>query len=205
VVGGLISSIFDLASGDPAKKQENQLQGLGDYETGIGETGTTAALKYDLGLLSGDPTQLAETMAPEISAGQQQLNQQQKTLAEFAPRSGGTAAQSNAARSQEQANIINLEGGLRSRAAEDAGRLGTADLSMASGNINDVANLRTARQQQVAGDVGGIASGAASIISGLPMGGGSDPFETLYNAQHPDRSSIGTESPDLGASGYILE
>jgi hypothetical protein len=170
-MSGFIGSLIDLAEGDPAQTQENQLSALGGYETGIGETGTTAALNYDLGLLSGDPTKMAQTLAPEISAGQQQAGQQQKTLAEFAPRSGGTAAQSNAAQTGERANIINLEGGLQQGAAGQAGGLGASDLGMATNNINDVATMKTARRASTISDWNEIAKAAAEIATMNPEKG----------------------------------
>jgi len=170
-MSGFIGSLIDLAEGDPAQTQENQLSALGGYETGIGETGTTAALNYDLGLLSGDPTKMAQTLAPEISAGQQQAGQQQKTLAEFAPRSGGTAAQSNAAQTGERANIINLEGGLQQGAAGQAGGLGASDLGMATNNINDVATMKTARRASTVSDWNEIAKAAAEIATMNPEKG----------------------------------
>jgi hypothetical protein len=64
--------------------------------------------------------------------------------------------------------------------------------------------LANQRRQQQVGDVSGIAKDAGSIATGLfdTAGAstltGADPYETLYNAQHPDTGSMSTESPDLG-------
>ncbi len=198
-MGGLVGGLFDLFSGDPAKTQENQLSALGGYETGVGEGDVTAASKFYQDILSGDPTRIAQALAPEISAGQQQVSQQAKTNAEFGTRSGGTAAASRAAADNERGNIINLVGGLQSGAASGAGSLGSSEHSQASGNINDVAGMKTRRRQQVVGDVGDIASSVASIASPFLGGSGtSDPYETLYNAQHaPDPELQSQDVTDL--------
>ena len=67
-------------------------------------------------------------------------------------------------------NIINLIGGLQQGAAQNAGNLGTYDLSMASPNYQAVAGLKTAEQNRTAGAIGGIASGVGSVLTGLTDG-----------------------------------
>jgi hypothetical protein len=155
-------------SGDPAAAQEGQLSDLSGFETGIGKEGTTAAMNYDLGILSGDPTKQAQTLAPEISAQQQQIQQAAKTGAEFGTRSGGTTASTASAEGAGRGNIINLLGSEQSGAASGAGSLGTSNLGAASGNINDVAGLKTAEAAREQADVGGIAAGVGGIVAPNP-------------------------------------
>jgi hypothetical protein len=163
----LVPSIFDLAAGDPAAKEQSQFGALGDYETGTGEGLTTAGAGYDLGVLSGDPTKIATTLVPEISTGQGQVEQQRLQDANFGTRSGGTVASTEAAEATNRGNIISLEGGLQSAAASSALGAGSGLLSEASPNIGNEAKLAEDRRKQVTGDVGGIATGAAEIASGL--------------------------------------
>jgi hypothetical protein len=170
-MGGIASGIFNLVAGDPAKKEEGQLGDLGNFETGVGQKGTNASLGYDLGILSGDPSKIAQTLAPEISAQNQQVEQGKLTTAEFGNRSGGNNAAAQHMDDQARGNIINLIGGLQQGAAQHAGNLGTYDLSMASPNYQAVAGLKTAGQNRKAGAIGGIAQGAADIALGA-MGGG---------------------------------
>lgn len=202
-MGGLVSGIFDLFGGDPAQQQEDQLQTLGTEQTATGEGLVAPAAKYYEDILSGDPTRIASSLAPEIKTGQEQVEQQRLSNAQFGTRSGGTAASTNAAEDKNRADIIALEGGLQERAAGAAGSLGTSQESLGAGNINDVAGMKTARRKQVGEDVGGIASGVASIaapfLEGAPAAEG-DPFQTLYNAQHPDRS-ISTDT-DTSLDNY---
>lgn len=198
-MGGLVSGLFDLFSGDPAKAQENQLQQLGDYESGIGKAGTTAAMNYYLGILSGDPTKTAETLSPEISTSQQHGQQAKNALAEFSPRSGGTAAAASNIDASGRGNIINLLGGLQQGAASNAGSLGTSNLNMSSGNINDVAGYKTARQKQAAGDWGQIGTGVGQIAS-LMKGKAGAPSEGMDQGTFDSLMQSSTV-PYLGEGG----
>lgn len=211
-MGDLISGIWGLQNGDPTKRQENQLGALGGYDTTGGEALTSAAEQFDLGILSGDSSKVASTLAPEISGQQQQIQQQAKSNAEFGTRSGGTAASTNAAEAQGRGNILNLEGGLQQGTAANAGSLGSNLLSQATGNINDQAGLASNWAKQEQSDVGGIAKGAAEIAAGAAGGvggapdvmsaGGADPLgegtgfspTTFGMGSMPDSSS-----PDLSA------
>jgi hypothetical protein len=200
-MGSIASGIYNLFAGDPAKKEEGQLGDLGNFESGVGQQGTNASLGYDLGILSGDPAKIAQTLAPEISTQNQQTQQGKLTTAEFGNRSGGNNASGQAMDDRARGNIINLIGGLQQGAANHAGNLGTYDLSMAAPNYQAVAGMKTAEQNRTAGAIGGIASGVGSVLTGLPMGGGGggDPYATLYNAQHPVTDSIQTTEPDLSS------
>lgn len=189
---GVIGSIYDLWQGDPAKKQENQLAALGGYQTGVGEGLTTAGATFDEAILSGDQGRISQALAPEISAGQQQVQQQKNQDAQFAPRSGGTAASTANAETAERGNLINLEGGLQSGTAGSALGAGSNLLSQASGNINDVAGLRTARQARSAGDWGNIAQGAAEIAA---------PFFPEATPPTPEMAPQLTDlAPEMGAA-----
>jgi len=137
----------------------------------VGQKGTDASLDYDLGILSGDPAKIAETLAPEISTQNQQVEQGKLTTAQFGNRSGGNNAAGQAMDDKARGNIINLIGGLQQGTAQHAGNLGTYNLGMASPNIQSVAGLKTAAQNRTANAIGGIASGVGSVLTGLPMGG----------------------------------
>lgn len=205
-MGGLIGSIYDLAEGNPAQHEQDQFGALGAYSTGVGEDLTTAGANFDLGILSGDPTKIAQTLAPEISSGQTQVEQQALQGANFGTRSGGTAAAAENANAAERANIINLEGGLQSGTAGSALASGGNLLGQASTDIGNQANLAEERRQQVTSDQNQIAASAAAIATGLAGGGdigGDDPYQTLYNAQHAPAPE--TSSPDLGDQSIAEE
>jgi hypothetical protein len=166
-MGSLVSGIYDLIEGDPTKQEQGQLGDLGTFSSSTGQGDVNAANSYYGGILSGDPAQIAKTLAPEISSGAQGLEQQKKTTAEFGNRGGGTNSSTQAGESQERGNIINLEGGLQAGAAGAEASLGTNLLGHATNNISQEAGLASANQARQTADVGGIATGAAQIASGF--------------------------------------
>lgn len=207
-MGGLVGGIFDLAEGNPTEHEQDTLGKLGNEQIGTGEGLVTPAATYYENILSGDPTKIAQSLAPEISAGQKQVEQQRLTGSEFGTRSGGTTASGNAAEAGERGNIINLVGGLQQGAASGAASLGSEQENAGAGNITTQADMAAKNQQRVVGDVSGIASDVASVAAPFLGGGGAgapDPYQTLYNAQNPQISDAGlsTEQPDL--SGETIQ
>ena len=201
----LPGSIYDLFAGNPAQQEQDQFGALGNYETGTGEGLTTAGAGYDLGILSGDPTKIATALAPEISTGQSQVEQQRLQDANFGTRSGGTTASTEAAGAANRGNIINLEGGLQSGAASSALGAGSGLLSGASSNIGSEAQLAEERRKQVTGDIGDIASGAASIATGLIdpaaiASGGPSVSDIVGTPIANPEAGVGPEPPN---GGYI--
>jgi hypothetical protein len=191
--------LFDLFSGDPTAKEQSRFGGLSDEQLAAGQGAETAAQTYDMNLLN-DPT---KALAPEISAGQGQVEQQQLQNSNFGNRGGGTNASTQNAENANRGNIINLMGETQGQAASALGSLGTSEVGTGSSALGNEADLANQRRQQQVSDVNGVAQGAASIATGMMGGGagaaaGGDPYEILYNAQHPDTGSMSTDSPDLG-------
>jgi hypothetical protein len=194
-MGGLVGGIFDLAEGDPTAHETQQLGGLGNYETGVGEGLTTAGSGFEEGILSGDPSRIGQALAPEISAGQGQVEQQALQNANFGNRSGGTNASTQAAEGADRGNIINLIGGLQSGTAGAAVGQGSNLLGQASSNLSTEAQLAAANQQRVTGDVSGIAQSAAAIADPFLGGGGSGAPPTLDTTGGADPLNVNT--PEL--------
>lgn len=198
-MGGLVGGIFDLVGGDPTKSEENALQGLSGYENNTGEGAVNAGLGFENQILSGNPEAIAQVEAPEIRAGQDQIQQNAEQNAFFGNRGGGSNSSNNAAQANERGNIINLTGELQQGAAQTELGAGENLLGQGASNVVSQADLASANRQREVGDVSNIAQGAAEIaepfLGGLG-GGGGDPYETLYNAQHADTSGIGTTSAD---------
>lgn len=208
-MGGLVGGLFDLFSGNPSQSEENTLGTVGNEQINTGEDLVTPAATYYEDLLSNDPTLEAQALAPEIKAGQDQVEQQKLTGSEFGTRSGGTAASTAAADAQERGNIIGLLGRQKAGAAAAAGNLGSEQESMGTGNVKTEADMANQNRQREVGDINGIAASAASIA--MPFlapgagAGGADPFETLYNAQHADPNSIQTEEPGLSDQSFYYD
>lgn len=145
----------------------NKVGSLGDFSTKIGEGDTTAASKFYQDILSGDPSRISQTLAPEISSGQTQGQQAKQGLAQFGTRSGGTAAATAGIDAADRGDIINLVGGLQKSSADSAGNLGTANLGMAASDTMDQAKLAQQRMQNWLNSIlgKGISSGIGTLES----------------------------------------
>src|SRR5271167_2623329 len=166
-MGGLISGIAGLVEGNPTAAEQAQLGQVGGSELGQGQGYTTQAGNYYSNLLSGNQSQIAQSLAPQISAQQGQLQNQQNMNAQFGNRAGGTNASNQAAAGQARGNIINAIGGAQSGAAGALGSMGSNLLSQGAGNISNEASLARSQQQAQLGDIAGIAQGAGQIASSL--------------------------------------
>ena len=202
-MGGLLSSIFDLAAGNPTQGEQNQFGALSGYQTGVGEGLITPAAQYEENILSGDPTKTAQAMAPEISANQNQTQQFKNQTAEFSPRSGGTAASVANADTSGRSNLIDLLGQEQSGAASTSLSAGSGLLNSASSNLSNQAGLAEQWRKSQVSDIGQIGQSAAEIATGLAGGSDGDPYSTLYNAQNPDPNSIQT-TPDTSLDNYQI-
>lgn len=171
-MGGLVGGLYDLFSGNPTAPEEHQLGGLTGFETTLGEPLANSGAGYEQDILSGDPTKLATALAPEISSGQGQVEQNLLENANFGNRGGGTNASTQNAKAAERGNIINLEGGLQRETAGAAVGQGMGLLGQASSNLGTQADLAAANQKRKASDVGGIAASVADIAAPFLGGAG---------------------------------
>jgi hypothetical protein len=172
-MGSLISGIAGLVNGDATKQEEGQLGDLGTFGSNTGEGAVNAAQGYYGGILSGDPSKIAETLAPEIKANQDQAQQGKNNIAQFGTRSGGATSSAAGIDSTSRGNIIDLIGKEQSGAAAAEAGLGTNLLSQATGNITADAGLKRAQNTAELGDISGIATGAAQIAAAPFTGGAS--------------------------------
>lgn len=154
----------DLFTGNNStpNKDTSQLGDLAGYSSGVGQQGTTADLNYNLGILSGDPTKVAQTLSPEIQQAQNQAQQNKNTVAQFGNRGGGMNAVMAGLDDQTRAKLLSLAGGLRQGAAGELGRLGTSNLQMSA---SDALNQAKLAQQQHENMMNGLFGKALS--SGL--------------------------------------
>jgi hypothetical protein len=157
-------------SGDPTEKEQKRFGRLADEQLAAGQGAQTAAQTYDMNLLT-DPT---KALAPEISAGQGQVEQQMLQNSEFGNRGGGTNASTQNAQNANRGNIINLMGEEQGKAASSLASLGTSEVSSGQSALGSEAGLANQRRQQQVGDVNGIAQGAASIATGFAGGAAAD-------------------------------
>ena len=149
-----------------------QMGGLAGYSTGVGEGNTTAASNYYQNILSGDPSKIGQTLAPQISAMQTQGQQQRAEAGQFGTRSGGTAGAIQGIDAGNRTNLINAIGGAQSGAAAGAAGLGTTNLGMAASNLNSQAQMSQQQMQNWMNSILGKGiSGAVGAAEGMALGG----------------------------------
>jgi hypothetical protein len=175
---GFFSSLFGgsnstLNQNIPAFQQE------AGFATGVGNSDVTAASKWYNDILSGDPTKMAEAVAPETSAIQGEAQQAKNQTAQFVPRSGGTASAMAGLDANTRSQIIKLLGGLQSTSAGALGSLGTTEQGVALSNrkAGDDASQQQMEnwQNSILGGVinGGVDVGMEALTDRLGgMGGG---------------------------------
>lgn len=156
------------------EKDQNQLGALAGFSTGVGERGTTADLNYNLGILSGNPSEVAKTIAPETMQAQQQAQQNKNTVAQFGNRGGGMNAVMAGLDDATRAKLLSLVGSLRQGAAGELGRLGTNNLQMASSDTMDQAKLAQQQYENMINSIlgKGISGGINYAESFLPIAHG---------------------------------
>lgn len=123
-------------------------------------------------ILSGDPTQIASLLSPEISAEKTSLQNDAKTNAMNSGRTGGQAAANVANQDKVHGDITNLIGSARGNAASGLAGTGSNLLSAGmSGTQAAFGDAKTEQAQRAAEWNDIFKSGtslAGGIISGLP-------------------------------------
>jgi hypothetical protein len=147
----------------PLSGARDNLSSLAGYSTGVGEQGTNADLNYQKGILSGDPTQVAMTLAPEIKTLGEQAQQNKNTVSQFGNRGGGMNAVMAGLDDATRAKLISLMGGLRQGAAQNLGQLGTQNLQLGQQGNVDAAKIA---QQQHENMMNGIFGKGLSTLIG---------------------------------------
>lgn len=158
----------------------NKAGDISTFGTNTGQGAITDANKYYQDILSGDPSKIAQSIAPEIKAGADQTQQEKNNLAQFGTRSGGTAAASAGADAANRSNIISLIGRLQQGAA--SGETGIGENQTALG-LNANGQQAQLSQQQLQNYINsilgtsiygaeGVGLGALGKFAGLGTGGG---------------------------------
>ena len=173
---------IDMAPSGQEKSQFNQLNQSSGFATGLGEGDLTASSDFMRGLLSGDPTKVSQALAPQIKAIQDRSQQQKNTTAQFAPRSGGTAATTANIDTAAKGDLTTLTGELTGGAATSLASTGAGLLSAGmTGNEAGFSEAKTMQDQQAAkwGDIISSIASTVGTVAGIPgvlPGGGSTPF-----------------------------
>jgi hypothetical protein len=172
---GFFSSLFG-GSNSTLNQNIPAFEQQAGFATGVGQGDVTAASKWYNDILSGDPTKMAEAVAPETSAIQGEAQQAKNQTAQFAPRSGGTASAMAGLDANTRSQIIKLLGGLQSGSAGALGKLGTTEQGIGLQSREEADQAAEQQQQNWANSIfgrsitGGI-SAAETVGLGKLFGG----------------------------------
>lgn len=169
-MGDFLSGLFG-GSSPGLQKAQGTAEGLASYGANNGEKAENAAGDYYGGILSGDPSKIAESLAPAIAANTQGAQQQKQTIGEFGARSGGNTSTANHIDSATRANTTNLIGGALNNAA--AGEAGLGENQIASGTQNNQISGQFSQQmlQNIINSLFGKGiSSAAGALEGAGLG-----------------------------------
>ena len=154
-------------------KDINQTGQIAGFASGLGQSNTTQGSNFFSSILSGDSTKIGQALAPAISAGQQEVQQQKNQISQFGNRSGGSTAKSNALEAQNRGNITNMIGGMQSGAASTLLNSGQGLLGTALGGFNQQAGLSQQQMENWANSILGRGiTGAAAAGESFGLGAG---------------------------------
>lgn len=119
----------------------NQTGAAAGYATGLGEKNLSAASSFWNNILSGNQSDIAKSLAPQIGTIQQQKEQQLKSTGEFGNRSGGTNAANQMAGDTARAQINSMVSSLLGSSAGNLASTGSNLLSTGISAIGQQAQL----------------------------------------------------------------
>lgn len=163
-MGAFLSGLFG-GSSPGVSTAQSTAAGLAGYGANNGEQAENAAGGYYSGILSGNPQEIAQSLAPAISANTQGAQQKKQTMAQFGSRSGGNTGAADAIDSQTRGNTVNLIGGALNNAAAGEANLGENQVSNATQNNQIAGNFSQQELQNMMNSIlgKGISSGIGSI------------------------------------------
>ena len=150
------------------------MRNLANFATSTGEKQILEADKFWSAIMSGDPTQLAKVLGPQMSGINRRAQQSKKTTSEFGNRGGGTNAgmqmTDDTTRSSIDTMISQLTGGAASaEGASGAGLLSTGESAhgAAFSEASKIQELNAAKWNDI---FKSIADVAGAVAGGFPAG-----------------------------------
>jgi hypothetical protein len=154
----------------------NALTGESGFSGSVGEGLLSNSSALINGLLSGNQSDIAKLLAPQIGAISKQANEKTQTNATFGARSGGTNASNQNTMDTARSSVNDMISSLTSGAIGQGASLGSNLLGQSMSGYNDVFNQNNTEQQQRLAQfndlISGIGSTAAGAASGAMAGGG---------------------------------
>jgi hypothetical protein len=162
-------------------REENQsyggLFGNSGFASNQGMGDISASTDFMKDLLSGDPTKVAQVLAPQIDAITGRAQQQKNNLAEFGNRSGGNNSTASAIDANTGAQVTDLIGNLIGNAAnnlmssgENLLNLGTSGFGNAFSAAKTMQDQNAAKWNDLIGSIAGVAGGVLGALPGAAGG-----------------------------------
>jgi len=174
--------MFGIGMG-PSKQENSQYNNLNAssaFSTGLGMSDLTASSNFMQSILSGDPTKVATALAPQINQQQQRTQQAKDTTAQFAPRSGGTAAAVANMGAADRASTTDLVGSLTGKSADSLASTGTNLLNMGMQGNEVGFDQATQMHNQALAQLNDIFKSSAAVATGLLTGGAGGGLPSIF-------------------------
>ena len=146
----------------------NALTGESGFAGSMGEGLLSNSSALINGLLSGNQSDIAKLLAPQIGAISKQANEKTQKNSEFAERSGGTNASNQNTMDTARSSVNDMISSLTSNAMSSGASLGSNLLSQSMSGYNDVFNQNLTEQQQRLAQTNDIFSSAGTVASKIP-------------------------------------
>ena len=166
----------------------NALTGESGFAGSMGEGLLSNSSALINGLLSGNQSDIAKLLAPQIGAISKQANEKTQTNSTFGARSGGTNASNQNTMDTARSSVNDMISSLTSNAMSSGASLGSNLLSQSMSGYNDVFNQNLTEQQQRLAQTNDIFKSSAAVAGGVMGGignldttGGSTGWEQMKN------------------------
>ncbi|HEX5426657.1 MAG TPA: hypothetical protein VFW94_24305 [Candidatus Acidoferrales bacterium] len=173
----------------------NQASGISGFATSLGESGLTRSNKFWSNILSDNSAKIAKALAAPISTQQKQVQQGEKTAAEFHNRGGGVNSATQSAQGEARGNIVNLVGNLQSSAASNLAATGGSLLNLGLDATGEMAQLSQMQLENWKNSIfgKGISTGIGTA-EGFGMG-------TAFNKLSPTTFKTMMSQPSYAPAG----
>ena len=151
----------------------NALTGESGFAGSMGEGLLSNSSALINGLLSGNQSDIAKLLAPQIGAISKQANEKTQKNSEFAERSGGTNASNQNTMDTARSSVNDMISSLTGSAMGAGASLGSNLLGQSMSGYNDVFSQNNTEQQQRLAKINDIINSSASVVSmGVGAAGG---------------------------------
>lgn len=145
----------------------NALTGESGFSGATGEGLLSNSSALINGLLSGNQSDIAKLLAPQIGAISKQANEKTQTNAEFGSRSGGTNASNQNTMDTVRSSVNDMISKLTSGAIGAGASLGSDLLGKSMSGYNDVFSQNLTEQQQRLAKMNDIFNSIGQVAGGV--------------------------------------